>query len=311
MAHGGSGDNGGASSAGHGGDVNTVGEAGSGAEVGAGDAGNETAGHGGAPASGGTGGLLGNPGGGATGLSGTGGALAEPMLPQAGLLLWLRADRGIQQKDGHVQVWQDQSGEQTNASQAAVNLRPVYLAEGFNGRPTLEFDGQRQFLKFAEGFGDFSNGLAGLIVAKPTKSECASMLEFSNGSEIDDVALGMWQNKWTYEVESPFIQAGDVDAERFTLYSVNHRVTGAADLRIGGSVISMLDMPLPIVPSSGVRLNNFVGHTLYAGCEYFTGQISEIILYGRTLSRSELNEIEEYLDAHWALREQDSPTPEP
>ncbi len=98
------------------------------------------------------------------------------------------------------------------------------------------------------------------------------MLEFSNGSEMDDVALGMWQNKWTYEVESPFIQAGDVDAERFTLYSVNHRVTGAADLRIGGSVISMLDMPLPIVPSSGVRLNNFVGHTLYAGCEYFAGR---------------------------------------
>jgi hypothetical protein len=254
---------------------------------------------------GGTGGLLSH---GGTG----GGAPIEPMLPGGGLLLWLRADRGVQQKDGLVQTWQDQSGSQTHAMQASPNARPVYLADGFNGLPTLEFDGQGRFLKLPDGFGDFSQGLAAIVVAKPIKAECASMLEFSNGSEIEDIALGSWQNKWTYEVAAQFIQTGSVDPQRFSLYAVNHPVTGSAVLRIDGNVIETLDMALPVLPSSGIRENNFVGHTLYGnGCEYFQGQISEIILYSRTLRSEELNQIEKYLVAHWALREQDTPAPTP
>jgi hypothetical protein len=242
------------------------------------------------------------------GAGGAAGALIE--LPQSGLLLWLRADRGIQQKDGHVQVWEDQSGEHMNATQTSVNLRPAYLPTGFNGRPTLEFDGLGQFLKFGDGFGDFSKGLSGLIVAKPTKAECAAMLELSNGSEIDDIMLGVDQKKWAYEVEDASIETGNVDLETFSLYGAIHRLGVASELRINGSVLSTLDMPVPTVPASGIRVNNFVGHTLYAGnCGYFQGQISEIILYSRTLMNSELSAIEKYLDAHWVLSDQGSPAP--
>jgi concanavalin A-like lectin/glucanase superfamily protein len=252
----------------------------------AGDAGSETGGASGAPGTGdgGVAGLLGNP---------------EPMLPRLGMTLWLRADRGVQQKEGHVQTWQDQSGNQINATQTSVAMSPAYLPEGLNGRPTVEFDGQGQFLKFAAGFADFSKGVSVLIVAKPAKSDCASMLEFSNGSEVDDVAFAMWQNNWTYEVGTELIQTGKVDLQRFSLYAVTHRPTGVADLRINGSVLSTLNFPLP---ASLARANNFIGHTLYgAGCEYFAGQISEVILYSRTLSESELTLIETYLNASWRL----------
>jgi len=248
---------------------------------------------------------------GSSGSAGTGGALGDPSLP-SGLALWLRADHEVQAKDGLVQVWQDQSGNKAHATQVTMNARPAYLATGFNGRPTLEFDGQGQFLKLPEGFGDFSNGLTGLIVAKPTKSDCASMVEFSNGSEIDDIAMGMFQDKWTYEVESPWMQTGSVEHGAFTLYAANHRTAGASELRINGSVLATLEMPLPVVPSSGVRSNNFVGHTLYGGgCEYFKGQISEIIVYSRTLTNVEVGAIEKYLDAHWSLSTQELPTPTP
>ena len=301
---GGSGGNAGTSSAGHadsGGSAGSTADAGTGADVG--DAGSETGGVGGAPASGGAGGLLGLAG----GLGGVAGAVIEPTLPSTGLLLWLRADYGIQQKDGRVQKWLDQSGNQIDATQGSSNEQPKYLATGFNGRPTLEFDGQGQFLKFEEGFGDFSKGLVGVILAKPSKSDCASMLEFSNGSEVDDIALGMWQNKWTYEVTEPLIQSGNVNLQAFSRYAVNHRPTGIADLRINGSTLTTLNMPLP---ASVVRVNDFVGHTLYAGgCEYFKGQISEIIMYSRSLPSSDLNAIEKYLEEHWALAEQDSAGP--
>ena len=194
-----------------------------------------------------------------------------------------------------------------NATQSSVNARPAYLATGFNGRPTLEFDGQGQFLKFAEGFADFSKGLSGLIVAKPTKSDCASLLEFSNGSEIDDIAMGVWDNEWGYEVDEAWLKTGKVDHATFSLYGAIHRTTGPSDLRINGSALSTLPIPLP---PSKLRANNFVGHSLYAGnCGYFQGQISEIILYSRALTTIELSAIEKYLDAHWTLSEQGAPEP--
>jgi len=312
VAEGGTGDNGGggadfagagASSSGDagqagqpsGGEMNSAGAAGDGGAAG------ETGGTGGDAAGAGVGGLLG----------GAGGTVNEPKLPQLGMLLWLRADRGIQQKDGLVQVWQDQSGNETNATQITASARPAYLAAGSNGRPALEFDGRTQFLTFATGFSDFSRGLAGFIVARPSKSECASMLEFSNASEVDDIALGMWQDKWTYEVDAAFIQTGTVSHDIFSLYTVNHRLTGLADLRIDGSALDTLDMPLPAIPTSQLRVDNFVGHTLYKDCNYFEGQISEIIVYSRAMTNSEVTAIEKYLDARWALSEQVTPTPTP
>ena len=294
--------------AGHGG--NGTGSAG----TDTGDGGTEDGGIAGAPGNGGTGGLVanggngGNAGNAGNAGNGAGGSDADPPLPQLGLTLWLRADVGVQQNGGRVQVWQDQSGRQTNATQLSVNARPTYLPKGFNGRPTLEFDGQGQFLKFGEDFGDFSDGVAGLIVAKPTKADCGSMLEFSNGSEVDDVSLGLWQNKWLYEVADEYFQSdGEVDRERFSLYAANHRPNLAASMRIDGDVVATHNMPLPVLPTSGVRASNFVGHTLYGNCEYFTGQISEIIVYSRFLTGPELTAIEAYLDAHWALSNQDAP----
>jgi hypothetical protein len=244
--------------------------------------------------------------GGSSGNAGAAGGVDQPLIPQLGLALWLRADLGVQQLGGLVQTWQDQSGNQMNAAQTGANVRPQYLATGLNGLPTLKFDGQSNFLKLPDGFADFSHGLAGFMVAHPTASDCSSAVELSNGSEIEDIAFGLWQNKWTYEVEVPYIQNGNVDLLAPTLYAVNHRpavamVNAAADLRINGSLLQAMDMPLPSVPDSKARQNNFIGHTLYSGCNYFEGTISEIILYQRVMTANEVKAIESYLSQHWNL----------
>jgi hypothetical protein len=302
----------GASSAGEAGETGSAGEgnsAGAGGDAGgAGGDGGDAGGAAGASDSAGSGGLLGNAGGGTGGIGGIGGGPLD-VLPRAGLLVWLSADRGIQQKDGHVQVWQDQSGNQMDATQGSVTGRPSYLSGGFNGRPTLDFDGQGQFLAFVEGFGDFSKGLTGFVVAKPTRPECGAVLELSNGSEIDDVFLGVAQGQWQYEVAMPYFKTGKVDLERFTSFAVNHRPAGSADLRVNGAALDSVQLPLPAVPESGERVNNFVGHSLYDNCDYFQGQISELILYSRTLTQAELRVIDSYLESHWALSDQGAPTP--
>jgi hypothetical protein len=241
--------------------------------------------------------------GGTSGNAGSAGGSDQPDIPRLGLALWLRADTGVQQANGLVQVWLDQSGNQRNAVQTGLLVRPTYVAKGLNDLPTLQFDGVGDFLKLPDGFGDFSNGVAGFMVVQPADSDCASVLELSNGSEIQDVSLGMWQNKWTYEVQEPYIQNGNVDLLAPTLYAVNHRptigmVNASAELRINRTALQAKNMPVPDVM---VRENNFVGHTLYGSCNYFEGTVSEIILYERVVTANEVKSIESYLDQHWDL----------
>jgi hypothetical protein len=258
----------------------------------------------GASASAGTGGgpLLGN--GGSSGHAGVGGTVEQPMIPQPGLALWLRADLGVLRANGLVQAWLDQSGNEMNAVPPSLNVRPEYLAKGLNDLPALKFDGAGQFLKLPEGaFGDFSHGLAGFMVLQPAASDCASVIELSNDPEIDDIAFGMWQHQWTYEVESPFIQSGNVELAAPSLYAVNHQpmlgmVDATGNLRIDRALLKSMGMPLP---KTIARENNFVGHTLYGGCNYFAGTISEIIVYQRAVTVAEVKSIESYLEQHWDL----------
>lgn len=278
--------------AGVGASPSTSGSAGIGGKVGAG-------GMSGGTASAGTGGTGGRAGaGGSSGASGAGGSAQTPPIPALGLALWLRADRGLVLKDGLVQQWVDQSSAQQDALQTAVNQRPQYLATGFNGLPTIDFDGQDDFLKFASGFGTFSEGLAAFIVAKPRDSRCASMLEFSNGSEVQDIAFGMWQDRWTYEVAENYVQRGVVDLTHFTLYAAVHHQGELADLRANGNAVGSLEFALPDLM---VRQNNFLGRSLYVDCGPFQGQISEVILYAREVTDKELLVIEGYLQNHWGL----------
>ncbi len=243
--------------------------------------------------------------GGSSGSAGSAGD--QPVIPELGLALWLRADVGVQQVAGLVQTWLDQSGNRMDATvQADVDASPQYLEKGLNELPALQFDGVGNYLQLPSGFGSFSNGLAGFMVVQPKASDCASVFEASNGSEIDDIAFGMWQNKWTYEVFDPYIQSGDVDAMSPTLYAVNHRPATAmananADLRINRGLLQTNEMPLPLLPDSKTRQQNFIGHTLYNDCNFFEGQISEVIVYQRVVSANEVKAIESYLAQHWKL----------
>ena len=306
---------GGAGAAGAGGTANTGGSANvGGTDESAGTAASESmagslgdSGAGGEAGTGGTGGSGAEAG--VPSMAGNGGVTVEPSpIPLAGLALWLRADHGVQQRDGGVIEWVDQSGQKSNAAQPDIPARPAYLATGLNGLPTLDFDGEEDFLRFASGFGDFSHGLAAFIVARPLASACASMIDFSNGSEIEDISFAMWQDKWMYEVGDNYLQAGSVRLSEPTLYSLVHRAVGTVRMRIDGNPLDEASFALPVVPASSVRTSNFVGNTLYGGeCTKFKGQLSEVILYSRAVTEGEASTIESYLAKHWALTQPSTP----
>lgn len=254
----------------------------------------------------GVGGTTGGVAGGA-GAAGMGGGVVVPPLPEIprlGLAVWLSADVGVQQKDGIVERWIDQSGNKMDATQGPGESRPSFDVRGFNDRPAIVFDGKFDYLEFAPAFGSFKLGVTAFIVGQPVEatSECWSTLEFSNGSEIDDISFGMWQGKWLYEVEVPYLQKGTVQAGHPAVMSVLQRVDGTTDLRVNGALVGADKVALP---KEIQRNDNFIGRTLYQSCTLYTGSIAEIILYSRALGSGEVQAVESYLNQHWAL----APTP--
>jgi PKD repeat protein len=67
-----------------------------------------------------------------------------------GLELWFRSDLGVTTELTTVALWEDQSGNDRDASTFAAGLRPVLVDDVLNGYPAVRFDGNNDFLDFAE-----------------------------------------------------------------------------------------------------------------------------------------------------------------
>ncbi|HEX3776076.1 MAG TPA: hypothetical protein VHV51_16505 [Polyangiaceae bacterium] len=270
-------------------------QAGSGGSTGGAGA---ASGSGGLPNMGGLGGIGGT--GGLPGIGGTGGVANSSPVPTLGLSLWLRADQGVTQKNGLVQEWLDQSGQHMDAIQTAANVQPKFVNDGLNGKPTLDFDGIDDFMKLPAGFADFSQGLSMFMVVNATDGTCASMLEMSNGTEVQDISLGLYQFAWQYEVEDDDAAGGVIDPSNAkpALVAAIQGTSGDVELRQSSNLIDQEQFSAPEVV---LRQDNFIGHTLYASCGYFQGQISEILVYDRVVTDKEVLAIEGYLEDRWQI----------
>jgi hypothetical protein len=68
-----------------------------------------------------------------------------------GLLLWLRAERGVAVEEGRVSECADQSAQHANAFQKTLELRPRLSSGGGFGGATLEFDRTDDYLSLPSG----------------------------------------------------------------------------------------------------------------------------------------------------------------
>ena len=84
----------------------------------------------------------------------------------ADLALWLDADDAstITLNGSTVSQWDDKSGNTRHASQATASLQPTYLATGFNGKPTLQTDGNDTLELGATSLGRNVGGITAAIV---------------------------------------------------------------------------------------------------------------------------------------------------
>ncbi|HVW28258.1 MAG TPA: hypothetical protein VHC69_23000 [Polyangiaceae bacterium] len=228
----------------------------------------------------------------------TGGASAHdaggPTIPMNGLVLWLRADKGVTSSNGLVSRWADQSPSHLDATQATASMQPQILPQGINGHPALVFDGTDDFLQITKAF-DVETGAVTVlaVVQTPNADACASVFESSNGTEDNDIEIGSYMQKVNWEIKEsddenatfdegvPLVVSGSVDAD------------GDGYVVHDGVVASTITDFLP--PAKLPRLQTFIGNTLYASCQTYPGRIGEIVVYSRALSLEETLAVQKYL----------------
>jgi hypothetical protein len=215
--------------------------------------------------------------------------------PTDGLVLWLRADRGVTEQNGVVTKWEDQAGH-TDAVQTSVDFRPRLDSGALGGMGALVFDGVDDLMNLSPGFADFTQGLSFFSTYSIDRDNvCTAILEVSNGSEIDDIHFGRNNGQPTFEISDQYNGGQPVDIGSPQLYSVIQHPDENVELRINSTTVGAFVMA---VPANVTRQQNLVGFTLYAGCSTFGGQIGEILLYDRPVNNEELLDVEAYLGKH-------------
>ncbi len=201
----------------------------------------------------------------------------------SGPILWLRADTGIVQENGHVAVWHDQSGNGNDVSMSDTGSRPDLTID--SGRPAVLFHGWN-YLQGPPIFpanADYTIAVVAKINnvknANNLVSGNAHALYFANDSFPRVVHAG-FQNQevssvpvWTNGF-SVIAALYDQDYEQATLY-VNGQFADSS------WILSTSDTAL------------YIGS--YLGGYFLQGEIEEVLLYNRQLNPSEDSSLNRYL----------------
>jgi hypothetical protein len=147
---------------------------------------------------------------------------------------------------------------------------------------------------------DFGAGVSVFVALQlQAVTACEGFFEASNGSEIDDLHFGEWQNSLLFEVKDQYLNDTKYPLAFDTpqVAVVIQDVSAMAHVRSNSNGVGDGGVALPAVTD---RPQVFIGKSLYADCGTFKGTIGEVLLYSRGVNDAELLQIEGYLQDKWA-----------
>lgn len=220
------------------------------------------------------------------------------VVPRSGLQQWLRADSGnIYQPNP---IWQDQSGHGHNAT-ASAN-QPGLVFDGRNCKPSFVFGGSQSF--------SFNLPIAGwnqmtvFLVAKATTDGTPGAY-FSRNSAILWAEDAQWGNTFITPYQThvyarfgttqpnnnlSYTRPGGGVGQDFTITRAQHN-QGTDSIFVNG--VQAFQQTGKLSALGGAGGAGTIGQGVNG--TYFTGEISEILVYDRVLSTNEAALVESYL----------------
>lgn len=247
-------------------------------------------------------------------------------LGNSNLVLWLNANKAssiTQNGSNEVSQWADLSGNGYNFAQATLSEEPLYgTAASPSGMPALTFTStSTQYLSIASlpASISFTGGVSALAVASYNAPQTAQgwqrIFDFGNGAASNNFMMGRRGNTanayfegWkggagdqTWTTTNPIVNGSENIYEAVqqggaagTLTSVAHYLAGAAQAASGAAGSSKTWVPAAIA-----RTSNYIGRSNWNADNYFSGTMSEILVYNTALSTSQRVILENYFSAEW------------
>ncbi|HWB90729.1 MAG TPA: T9SS type A sorting domain-containing protein [Puia sp.] len=247
-------------------------------------------------------------------------------LGKANLVIWLDANIASSvTRNGYDQVskWSDLSGNGNSFIQSTNSRKPVYSATGNpDGNPGIGFDADNsQYLALGtlSSSYSFAGGVSAFAQASYSATETSwgwqRIFDFGNGTSNDNFMMGRygatsntyyegWNNNsgdQTYTTSNPItnnrenifeaIQSGGTPGH---LTNVAQYTAGAAQAVDGAAGTSKT-----YLPASLTRSNNYLGRSNWSSDDYFSGTMSELLIYNTAVNTTQRVILENYLSAEW------------
>lgn len=210
----------------------------------------------------------------------------------ASLALWLDADDSstITLNGSNVAQWSDKSGNDRHATQATAANQPAYLATGFNGKPTLTWDGNDDAMLMSMSLPVTDLNL--FAVADPNGvAQNSYIMDIANVRRIFATNGQMFSSSWLPAVAP--ITTGGQRIYGFTTGPANQIVYSD-----GTAVSTIAAVPAAVVDGV-VGLGNRNSGTAFG----LNGEMSEVVFVSGTLSDTDRQRLEGYLAWKWGLAE--------
>jgi hypothetical protein len=253
-------------------------------------------------------------------LSGSGAATPPPPPPPPpppttlptnlpkGMLLWLANDAGIIANASAVSAWEDQSGNGNDAVQSASANQPVVVA-GNNKQNALHFDGASSFMSISSLPIDGLTGMTVFLVSSDSK-DISSNPSYGSSSFLNWPETANWGLTFfgSYQTSAHFrfgtTQVGNENSYNMPFTRTNsfglsewmHAGTTDSMLFNGQSIASYTGKSVSI---AGSGVSAWLGQGSYK--TFYPGDVSEVIIYSRSLTVAERQLVEQYLMTKYHL----------
>jgi len=234
---------------------------------------------------------------------------ATPTLePLPSLQLWLKADAGVTTgPDNTVVQWTDQSGQGNHAAAPDEFVAPTVAANAINGLPALRFDGLDDHLEIEDSESlSITGDLTSFFVVKmddfatfrsvwaKTNTNQPSPTDFYTlpGSGLPRVFRGDGSGASAVPVDAARpLRAGEFDLVGFTAAGaeLTHYLNGSTNGR-GTSTTATADLDRPLY--IGTRDDLFTR---------LQGDLAELLIFDSALPAADLQKVQSYLAARYAI----------
>jgi hypothetical protein len=204
--------------------------------------------------------------------------------------------------------WNDRSAyaHNLNPDGGSLTLRPTYATNQQNGLSALSFDGgDRLTANPFTGTVDNLTGMTMFVVAKYDATTTQRMIE-TNATGDSELGFGVstdTSQKFSYYIANGYVTGNTADTS-WHYHTIVFDGTQSVGNRLTVDVDGVTSTLNEITPVGNISLNSST--SLFVGSRPdttlpFAGDIGELIMYSRTLTASEIINIESYLASKWNL----------